>query len=138
MASNTTQVAAREHPLQFLHYLRMDVAYNTTGISSGVSFAQYLPINAQIVMTIVKVTTAFNAASTNVLTVGTNSSNYNNIVASGDVDEATTGADVVWTGVELDLSGGAALPFVKYAQTGDAATAGAATVTIIYACDNDL
>jgi hypothetical protein len=137
MATGTAGVAAREHPLQMLHFLRKAVSYDTTGISSGVPFGAYLPMGAQIVMTIVKVTTAFNAVTTNVLTVGCNSSSYNDLVAAGDVDELTTGADVVWTGVELDLSAAAKLPYVKYTQTGTAATAGAAIVTIVYAPNTD-
>jgi hypothetical protein len=92
----------------------------------------YLPIDAQLLCALVKVTAAYNAASTNVLTIGTNSSSYNNIAAAGDIDEATTGADVVWTGVELDLSAAEALPYVKYTQSGDAATAGRSIITLLY------
>lgn len=95
-------------------------------------FANYLPADAQVFAVIVKITAAYNAASTNVLTVGSNSSSYNNMVASGDVDESTTGADIVWTGAELDLSAAPVLPYVKYAQTGDAATAGRSIITILY------
>jgi hypothetical protein len=46
------------------------VAYNATGIASGVSMG-FQPAGAQILRTGVKIKTAFNAATSNVLTVGT-------------------------------------------------------------------
>lgn len=129
---------ARQHPLQVVNYLRKTVNFNDAGISSGVPFAAYLPAGAQILDTIVNVITAFNAGTTNVLTVGQNSSSYNDIVGSSDVTEGTPAAYVATAGAGLDLSAGDALPYVKYAQTGTAATTGKAVVVITYVPNNDL
>jgi hypothetical protein len=129
----TTRYPTRELGVPFVvHAMQLAVAYNTTGISSGVPFSNYLPQDAQLVCAIVRITAAFNAVSSNVLTVGTNSTSFNDIAASGDIDEATTGVDVVWTGADLDTSSAPLLPYVKYTQTGDAATAGAAVITLLY------
>ncbi len=115
-----------------LHCLQLVVNYNDTGISTGKAFSKYLPKDAEVVYTKVRITAAFNAGTTNVLTVGTNSTSYDNLVAAGDCDEATTGADIVWTGAELDTSSVPLLPYAKYTQTGAAASAGRAIITIAY------
>ncbi|HXF55634.1 MAG TPA: hypothetical protein VNK52_16090 [Hyphomicrobiaceae bacterium] len=119
-----------------VHTLQKEVAYNTPDIGSGVGFDQWLPQNAEIIHTKVRITEAFNAGTTNVLTVGTNATSYDNLVDADDVNEGATGATTVSTGAALDLSAGPARPFVKYAQTGSAATAGRAVITIVYAPAN--
>lgn len=130
----TTRYATRESGSMpyAVHALQKVVTFATAGISSGVPFQNYLPQDAQVLCTIVRVTAAFDATSTNVLTVGCNSTSFNDLAAAGDVDEATTGADVVFTGAELDTSSAPLLPYVKYTQSGTAATAGRAIITILY------
>jgi hypothetical protein len=129
----TTRYPTREYGVPFfIHAMQMDVSFDNTGIASGIPFPNYLPQDAQFFAAIVKIVTAFNAGTTNVLVVGTNSSSFNNIVAAGDVDEATTGADIVFTGAELDTSSAPLLPYVKFTETGDAATTGRAIVTLLY------
>jgi hypothetical protein len=126
----TTRYPSREagdtpymvHAMQLVH----------TYADSLLPFANYLPEDAQILCAIVKITAAYNAGTTNVLTIGQNSTSYNDIAAAGDIDEATTGADIVWTGAALDLSSAPVLPYVKYAQTGTAATAGRSIITLLY------
>lgn len=137
MATGTAAVAARELKIQAAHYLRMTVNYSDTGISTGRPFANYLPSGAVIEEVIVRIVTAFNAATTNVLTVGQNSSSYNDMVAAGDVDETTAGTTKVLRGADLTISSDA-LPYVKYTQTGTAATAGQAIIIIKYIPNNDL
>ncbi|MBS0244036.1 MAG: hypothetical protein JSS20_17835 [Proteobacteria bacterium] len=95
-----------------------------------------LPAGAQILTTYVNVLTAFNAGTTNVLTVGQNASNYNDIVAAADVDESAVAQTAVLTGGKLVLASDAT-PYVKFAQTGTAATAGKAVIVIAYAINND-
>ena len=72
MATNTaaTVPAPRQDPRQVTNTLKKTVNFNDAGISSGV---------------------AFDAVTTNVLTVGTNSTTFNNLVQAADVDEGTTG-----------------------------------------------
>ena len=133
MATNTAGHVARLLPFQAVHYLKMTVNYNDTNISTGIPFAAYLPGGAQILFTTVNVLTAFNAATTNVLTVGQNATSYNDIVNAGDVNEGATGSAMVLRGADLDLTAADALPYIKYAQTGTAATAGKAVIVIAYA-----
>jgi hypothetical protein len=124
---------AREYHFRTIHYLTKRVTYSDAGISGGstVKFASALPANAFITNAFVDVTTVFNAATTNVLTVGTNSATTNDIVAAGDVNEASaqvfavTGVGVLNTSAPLDV-------YVKYTQTGTAATTGAADIVIAY------
>jgi hypothetical protein len=139
MATGTAGTTARKSASQLIHYLRFAVNYNDTGISSGVG-KQYLPAGAIIVGTDVYISAAFNAGTTNVLTVGTNTTTDNNIIASGDVDETATGLtqNVKPTGTALGPLSADAQVFAKFAQTGTAASAGKAYVVIKYIPDNDL
>jgi len=126
-------VPAREYHTRQIHYLRKRVTYSDNGIAGGstVKFANALPANAFITQTKVYVHTVFNAATTNVLTVGTNASTTNNIVAAADVNEASAqmfnveGVGILDTSAPLDV-------YVKYTQTGTEATTGAATIVIAY------
>ena len=105
------------------------IAYtDTAAVSIGT-----LPANAQIVDIFVDVTTAFNAAGTDTVTVGKTGSaaafvTATSVASAGRASVATTGVYSAWanTGTaEVDAT-------VTFAQTGTAATAGAARVTIVY------
>lgn len=123
----------RRYHNQQVHYLTKSVTYSDSGIDVGgtVKFNASLPKNAFVTNTSVKVKTAFNAATTNVLTVGTNPNTTNDIVAAADVNEASAigfniaGPGVLSTTADLDV-------YVKFAQTGTAATAGAADIVVTY------
>lgn len=130
---------ARRHSAQLVHYMRIGVTFNDIGIANGVG-KQVLPAGAVIIGTDVVVTQAFNAASTNVLTVGTNGTTANNIVASGDVDESAVALtqNIKPTSAALGPLAADAQVYVKYTQTGTAASAGAAEIIIKYVPDNDL
>lgn len=136
MATNTAGTAARALSFQAVHYLRKTVTYSDAGIATGIAFPAPLPAGAQILSTYVNVLTAFNAQTTNVLTVGQNSSSYNDIAGSGDITEGSTGMQVVTTGGGLDITTDVT-PYVKFTQTGTAATAGKARIVIAYVIDND-
>ena len=103
------------------------VEFDSTGVSTGIELAK-LPNNAIITRAVAKVTTAFDAGTTNVLTVGTND-DVDNILGSSDVTEGTAGAYSKQTFVEA--AKGAKIK-AKYTQTGTAATAGAAEVYIFF------
>lgn len=137
MATNTQGRPARELATQQTNYLRKTVNYNDAGIDTGIPFRNWLPEGARILRANVVIDTVFNAATTNVLTVGTNSSNYNDIVASGDVDETVLGETAVLTGAKLGALSADKQVYIKYTQTGTAASTGKATVIIEYAPDND-
>lgn len=99
------------------------VSYDTIGAANGVELCA-LPHKAIITRAVAVVKTAFNAATTNVLTVGNNSA-VNDILDSSDVTEGTAG--VYSKDLFLELGAGEKIK-VKYTQTGTAATAGAADI----------
>ena len=130
MASN--KIARYYHERQ-VHFLTKSVTYSDADIAGGstVAFAFGLPANAFVMNTVVRIKTVFNAATTNVLTVGTNNPTSDNLVAAADVSEAAVatttvnGPGILSTTASLDV-------FVKYTQTGTAATTGAADVVVTY------
>ena len=137
MATNTQGRPARELATQQTNFLRKTVNFDDAGIDTGIPFRSWLPEGAQILRAVVTIQTVFNAATTNVLTVGTNSTSYNDIVASGDVDETVLGATTVLTGAKLNALSADKQVYVKYTQTGTAATTGKASIVIEYAPDID-
>ncbi len=86
----------------------------------------------------VQVDVSFNAATTNVLSVGIEASTYANMISNSAAAAGTAG---IKSGV---LSGTALVPlaadsqvFALYTQTGTAATAGHATVVVEFIPDTD-
>lgn len=106
------------------------VNFNDTNVGStnGIQFAT-LPEGAVILNAFAKVITAFNAATTNVLTVGTNLGVADNLLNAAAITEATPGDYV-------NNTPGVAIPtadtpvYVKYTQTGTAATTGRALINV--------
>ena len=92
-----------------------------------------IPAGAQIVDINIDVTTAFNAGTTNTVTVGTTASAAayvasTSVGSAGRASVATTGVYSAWANTgSSDVSA-----TVTYSQTGTAASAGAARVTIVY------
>ena len=133
MATGTAGVATRQDPRQVVNTLKKTVNFNDTGIATGVAFDNYIPQGAFIENVLVEITTAFNAATTNVLTVGTVAAAYNNIVAAGDVTPTVLGVYQATRGFGRGLTAaGDVLPVAKYTQTGAAATTGVAVIVIFY------
>jgi hypothetical protein len=117
-----------------------DIAGVLSAITTTIAFSDTaavsigtLPANAQIVNVHIDVTTAFNAGTTNTVTVGKTGTaaayvTSTSVGSAGRASVATTGVYSAWadTGsAELDAT-------VTFSQTGTAATAGAARVTIVY------
>lgn len=132
----------RELSTQQTHYWRFTVNFNDPSIGTSQLVAM-LGRNAFIVNVMVEVVTAFNAATTNTLTVGTTSTSINELVASGDLpgngtSSLSTGVTRVTRGFGRGLTASADTGiYVKYAQTGTAATTGRAIVVIEAVPDND-
>jgi hypothetical protein len=139
MATGTPGTTARQLPYQVSHFLRFTVNFNDASIAAGVG-KQTLPKGAIITGTDVYVAAAFNAATTNVLTVGTNTPANNNIVAAADADETTIALTkgIKPTGTALGPLAADAQVFAMFTQTGAAATAGSAVVIISYVPNTDL
>lgn len=133
MATGTLGTYARQDPRQVLNTLKKTVNYNDPGIATGLPFDNYLPQNAFIENVLTEVVTAFNAATTNVLTAGTVGPNYTNIVSAADVTEGTPGVYASTGGRGRSLTAaGDVLPYAQYTQTGTAATTGQAIIVIFY------
>ena len=99
-----------------------------------------LPANSQIIEIYVDVTTAFDAGTTNTLDLGDGStadqfadaldvSSAARLLATSDVSQITNLIDIGASDVQV---------VATYNQTGTAATAGAATVTVVYVQNNNL
>lgn len=105
------------------------IAYTNT---SAVTIAT-IPAGAQIIDINIDVTTAFDAGTTNTVTVGKNGSAAafvasTSVGSAGRASVATTGVYSAWANVGTsDVSA-----TITFSQTGTAATAGAARVTIVY------
>jgi hypothetical protein len=131
MTTGTSGVNDRQDPRQVTNTLKRTTNYNDVGIATGVGFENYLPLGAFITQVLTEIVTAFNATSTNVYTVGTVGTAYNNIVAAGDVNPALAGVYQSTRAYGRSLAASAAvLPVAKYTQSGTAASAGRA-ITVI-------
>jgi len=100
--------------------------------SSAVTIAT-IPANSQIVDINIDVTTAFNAATTNTVTVGKTGTaaafvTATSVGSAGRASVASTGVYSAWA----DTGSSDVSATITYSQTGTAATAGAARVTIVY------
>ena len=112
-----------------LSALTTTIAYtDTAAVSIGT-----LPANCQIVDINIDVTTAFNAGTTNTVTVGKTGTaaayvTSTSVGSAGRASVATTGVYSAWA----DTGSSEVSATVTFAQTGTAASAGAARVTIVY------
>lgn len=109
-----------------LQVLQGTIKFNSTG---GLVTLGTLPEGATLVKVEVDVKTAFNAATTNVLTVGTVADD-DAYVTADDVNEGAAGFTSVGgngTAITADT-----VVKAKYVQTGDAATAGEADVYVYF------
>lgn len=141
VATNTAPVSppARETHAQEINWLFKTVNFGDAGIATGVAFDNSIPAGAFIIGTWVEVQIAFNAGTTNPFTVGTNSTSYNDLFSIADGPGNNTTSFSVGTTLATRGMGGliaasaAKTPYVKYTQTGGAATTGKAHVLIAYA-----
>lgn len=139
MPTNTQGTNARDLGVQLVHYIRKTINYNDGGVATGLKMGT-LPAGAQVLpfASTINIRTAFNAATTNNVLVGTTAGG-NNLVATADAGAGSAGvktfalATVVNNGymtADQDI-------YITYTQTGTAATAGVATITLAYSLNND-
>jgi hypothetical protein len=132
----STSGSARNDGTQSVSYIGKDITFATVNIGTADKVkVGRIPAGSFIIAAYVRVTTAFNAATTNVLTVGQNSTANTDIVAAGELNEAVTGVTVVLTGNALTFANDTDI-YVRYTQSGTAATTGAATIVITYISPN--
>lgn len=129
-------VAPRKNVTHQINYFRAAVSFDTYQIgTAGKVPLGTLPAGAIVTGCIVKILTAFNAATTNVLTVGT-ASDASAVFGDVDVDELE--ADTTLVGAAIGYRPTVDTPlFIKYAQTGTAASAGSAIIVMTFAPNND-
>ena len=99
------------------------IAFDTENASEGVTLLT-LPENTIITKAVAVVKTAFNATTTNTITIGTDTS-VSNLLGSSDITGGTTGAYIKNAFVESKT---AVEVKAKYTQAGTAATAGKAEI----------
>lgn len=126
---------ARQLHTQQIHYIRKRVRYNDAGISTGV-LAGTIPAGAQILGIHARITTAFNAATTNNVIVGTTAGG-NDIMVTAEAAAGATGFKSGTTGQAVTFAADTDL-YVSYTQSGTAATTGDGYVIITFVPNNDL
>lgn len=107
--------------------LNYPVAFNTALVAAGILLCtiRATPDHPVLLEFFAEVGTVFNAASTNVLTLGTDAASANQILASGDIDESTVGFYPASNAIKkLRIIADTPI-YMKYVQTGTAASAGA-------------
>jgi hypothetical protein len=102
------------------------VKFNDTGIDEGKAIYT-IPHDAVITRVVAKVTDAFDAGTTNVVTVGTSAENANELLGAGDITEGTEG---VYTKQHFTEVAEKSKLYAKYTQTGTDATAGEAEIYV--------
>jgi hypothetical protein len=138
----------RQETTHQVNYIRKVVNFSDPGLSTGVCFAA-IPLGSYILKSEAEIVTAFNAGTTNPLSLGTTTA-ANELLQSGDITAATPAvytntrgngrsltqtATAAVSGVVV-AEGGIGL-FVKYAPTGTAATTGQAVLVVQYIPNND-
>lgn len=121
---------------QQVYYLRGTFNWNDTAIGTGVLMGT-LPVGAMITDIVVVIDTAFNAATTNNLLIGTAAAG-NQLATTSDTAAGTPGAKRVTTGLTLTEPTADQPVYVTYTQTGAAATAGKARISLTYTMNHAL
>jgi hypothetical protein len=140
----TRTFPVRQFATQQTAYHRVTINYNDPNIGLAQQFGT-LNTNQFVVAITCQVTTAFNAGSTNVVTLGTTKASANEIVSSGGSATTSITANsatfqplttAIGLGVAVTSAGQASL-YAKYAQTGTPATAGSVICVIETVQNND-
>ena len=137
MTTNTAGTSARQDPRQVLNTIKRTLNYNdsdkATAAIGTLPNGNPIPQSAFIIDCLVEVVTAFNAGTTNTLSIGTNSASFNNIVIVTDVDLTTAGVTRISRGAGRSLTNTADTgAYAILTVSGVAATAGQAVITITY------
>jgi hypothetical protein len=134
MATNTSPIfpPVRRDARQVVNTLKRTLNFNDSDIAKF-SFANSLPQGAFIISVQAYVVTAFNAGTTNPITVGTNSATFNNLFLSGDINPLTPGFYTNARGLgEVATAAADVAVFGTYVPTGTAPTAGQVVIVITY------
>lgn len=137
MATGTAGSSAREVMMPVVQTLAYTLNYGATGASSGILIGK-IPTNSVIQSWRVTVETAFNAGTTNPITIGTTGTGTD-IMAAASITNYNTSSNTVgvYTGSPAAAGGWAITTadtsvYVAYIPTGTAASTGKAHVVINY------
>ncbi len=138
MATGTAGSAARDIKLPVVQSIAIQLAFNTSGATAGVKIGT-IPANAVILRWTARVLTAFNAGTTNPITIGITATGAE-VAASASITSATPGN---YTGAPAAAGGWAKFSadqaiYTAYIPTGTAASTGAAVITVEYITTDDL
>jgi hypothetical protein len=125
----TTGAGPKKYPSDVgVHALRVTVEYNDANVDTGILIGE-LPEGAFVLPATVHVQTAFNAATTNVLVLGS-SADDDGFVTSSDAAAGTAGVKKSLSGALSGVVSANTKVYVKYTQSGTAASAGKATIVL--------
>lgn len=112
--------------------LTFSALFNTAGIAAGVQVALIRADakNPVLLEFWAEVVTAFNAVTTNVLTVGSDAASGNQFLAAGDITEGTPGFYPAANAIVKKRIVADTAIFLKYTQSGTAATTGNALIYV--------
>lgn len=130
MATGTAGSAARDVKSPVTQVITYTLNFNTSGASSGVKLGT-VPAGAIVLRWTARVLTAFNAGSTNPITIGVTATGAE-IAASSSITSGTAGN---YTGGPAAAGGWAAFSadqalYASYIPTGTTVTTGKAIITI--------
>ena len=114
-----------------------NIVYAADGTTTTIAT---LPANSQIFQITLDVTTAFDAGTTNTIDFGdgTTADKYADALAAGSLARVLATSDVSQIGNLIDLGTSDNQVVATYTHTGSAASAGAATATVLYLQNNNL
>lgn len=139
MATNVPGNTARDNHEQQVSTIRKTLTFaDALALPAGFPIGM-LPAGAMILTSHVDVSAAFNAATTNDVSVGTNATAYDNILTGAQVLAGAVGAKRgLAPTLRVDQVTAPTMVFIKYTGTGAAATAGQLTLVIEFAVNRDL
>lgn len=136
IGQTTPQV--RQMPGQVVNTIRVSVVFSDSQLTNGKPLGVSLPAGAFVTSAQCYIDTAFNAGTTNPLTLGVSQASANELLASGDITAGMIGIYTNTRGVGDALAASANVElYAKYVPTGTAATAGKATFVVQFVPNND-
>ena len=114
-----------------------NIVYAADGTTTTIAT---LPANSQIFQITLDVTTAFDAGTTNTIDFGdgTTADKYADALAAGSLARVLATSDVSQIGNLIDIGTSDIQVVATYNQSGSAASAGAATATVLYLQNRNL
>ena len=138
--SNTTGTTVGDD-IANVGFVLMAQSANITFAADGTTTTiATLPANSQIFQITLDVTTAFNAGTTNTIDFGdgTTADQFADALAAGSQARVLATSDVSQIGNLIDVGSSDVQVVATYNQTGSAASAGAATATVLYLQNRNL